>query len=538
MTSANLRLDVARHLQRRLEAFRQGFRQNLALIGPPGSGKTFQLQALAENSSSSLRAIYCPLYRESCRSFLQRFLSAILQAALPLAPALASQGDDLSASGLSQLLEQVAAQCPQTALAARAAEQLIARRLYGEAFNRVLDVIPALAEESHTPCVLIIDEFLYLEEVGLAHAFHELGKRVMTWPNVLFILSSSSTYRARQILRERLQLLFGQFELVSFGPLDATTTILWVQQELRGLRHTAAASSFLVEWLASYPWYLGVWIRRLRERATLGKQAELNEALFLQVGWDLLGAAEGPLYQWCLARLEGLLQGRLGSKAQDVLVQIALGARTATDIAHRTGKASVSEALQCLVEHDLVQRNGMCWMVADPILRCWVASILAAQRANAVSSPLQLRDRLSQTLRGLWGQWTQTHQLSLASRVAQLLTQFDDDTVSLDAKTGRLPRFAQIQPMPPVPAPGQGAYLVAEGEGKRWCLTVHERSVDEQAITQFDAFCRQQQPRPSRKVLVARIPLDEHMRMLAKAANMWVWEPQDLRFLTELYGRP
>lgn len=534
MTSANLRLELARHLQRRLEAFRQGFRQNLALIGPPGSGKTFQLQALIAESPQTLRLIYCPLYRESCRSFLQRFLGAILQAAGPRPPA-AKTTD--SPAPLTELFAQLENRLPRTTQAARSAEQLIARRLYGEAFNRVLDVIPVLAEEVRTPCVLMIDEFLFLEEVGLSHAFHELGKRVMTWPSVLFILSSSSLYRARQILRERLQLLFGQFELLPLEALDATMALLWVQQELRGIRHPAGASHFLVDWLACYPWYLAVWIRRIRERATLGRQVELNEALFLQVGWDLLGAPEGPLAQWCTGRLDGLLQGRLGSKAQDVLVQIALGARTATDISQRTGKAALSEVLQFLVEHDLVQRNGMCWVLPDPVLRCWVASLLAAQRADAAVSAAQLRERLGEALRHLWSQWMQTHQLSLASRVAQLLAQFDDATVSLDAKTGRLPRFEQIQPIPPVQAPALGAYLVAEGQGKRWCLTVHERSVDEQAIAQFEAFCRQQQPKPSRKVLVANIPLDEHMRTLAKAANMWVWEAQDLRFLTELYGR-
>ena len=82
MTTSNLRPELARHLEQRLKAFGEGFRHNLALIGPPGSGKTFQLQHLLLHAPANLLLVYCPLYRESCRSFLHRFLSAILQAAL------------------------------------------------------------------------------------------------------------------------------------------------------------------------------------------------------------------------------------------------------------------------------------------------------------------------------------------------------------------------------------------------------------------------------------------------------------------------
>ena len=86
MLSANLRPELTRYLVQRLAAFGEGFRHNLALLGPPGSGKTFQLQQVVASRPTGLLLIYCSLYRESCRSFLQRFLSAILPAGLPAAP--------------------------------------------------------------------------------------------------------------------------------------------------------------------------------------------------------------------------------------------------------------------------------------------------------------------------------------------------------------------------------------------------------------------------------------------------------------------
>ena len=167
MTSTNLRPTLAHHLRQRLQAFEEGFRHNLALIGPPGSGKTFQLQQLMAHHSKELLVIYCPLYRESSRGFLSRFLTAILQAGLPSS---GSSGESLLHSAHTYL--------PKTASAIRSIEWLVTKRLYGEAFTRALDTIPILVEERKHPCVLIFDEFLFLEEFGVSHAFRELGKRV------------------------------------------------------------------------------------------------------------------------------------------------------------------------------------------------------------------------------------------------------------------------------------------------------------------------------------------------------------------------
>ena len=544
----NLRPELAHYLRQRLDAFGEGFRHNLAMIGPPGSGKTFQLQQLLAQQPATRMLIYCPLYRESCRSFLHRLLCAILQAGLPSAPAAEANpepalagfhapGSSPGHDPLEVLLQRAESVLPNTAAAVRPIEALLTRRLYGDAFNRTLDAIPILMEERRLPSVLILDEFLFLEELGLGHAFHELGKRVMTWHSTLFILSSSSSYRARTILRERLHLLFGQFELLTLDAVDHPSAASWVQQMLKGTRGAKAMSPFLVQWLEAYPWYLAVFLKRLRELAMLAKNPDLTESLFLQTAWDVLGNAEGSLHHWCVSRTEALARGRLGARALEALIQIAEGARTTTDIGKRIGRAGLSEALQLLVEHDLAQRNGMCWIVTDPVLRCWLSTVLLAQRQEARPDSAQLRERFERHLRSLWTHWIEAHHLSLPERVVELFGKFRDDTVSLDAKTGRLPKFDTIRTHRPE-ATGAEVYVIADGQGKRWCATVQAGPADEHAIASFDTFCRTQTPRPSRKVVIMKSAMDQNARLVAKAANMWVWSAADLNLLMELYGPP
>ncbi|MBI4597336.1 MAG: ATP-binding protein [Candidatus Omnitrophica bacterium] len=532
----NLRPSVQQHLRQRVQAFTEGFRQNLVLIGPPGSGKTFQLQLLSAAPPEQMLVIYTPLYRESCRSFLQRLQVAILQAGLSSPSGPAASGTEPSPS-LEQWLNRAAPVFPKTTAAMRPIDALLTRRLYAEAFNRTLDTIPLLIEERGRPCVLILDEFLYLEDLGFHHAFHELGKRVMTWPSTLFILASSSPYRAKRILRERLQLLFGQFELLILETLDPTIAGAWARQELARLPGASAAIPFLIDWLGAYPWYLAVLLKRLKELAALQqRRAKLTEALFLHAAWDVLGAREGIVHQWCLSSTETLSRQRGGARALEALLAIAQGARTTTAIGSAVGRAGLSEALQLLIEYDVAERTGTCWMIANPVMRCWLSTVLLAQRSAARLEDAEIRRRFDEELRRLWQAWSHAHQQPLAEQVAHLFTRFADDTISLDSKTGRLPKFDAVQTHPASP-PQHAAYLVANGEGRRWCASIHDRPVDEQAITGFETFCRAQSPKPSRKIVITTAPMDDHAKLLAKAANMWIWQSDDLTILRDLYGQ-
>ena len=534
--STNLRPELMHHVRQRLHAFAEGFRRNLALVGPPGSGKTFQLQQLLAQPPVRMTLIYCPLYRETSRSFLTRFLCAILHAGLPpsLTEKKAGSQESHTHQPLETLLARAQVQLPKTAAAIRPIEPLLTRRLHGEALNRALDAIPILVEERGQPCVLMLDEFLFLEDLGFVHAFHELGKRVMTWSSTLFVLTSSSPYRARVILRERLQLLFGQFELLTLDAPDPTHAAAWVYHELRGLRGARTMGPFLIRWLGAYPWYLALFLKRLKELAAIRHTAELTESLFFHTAWDLLGSAEGTLHQWCVSRTEGLAHARLGTRAMEALIQIAAGARTTTDIGKRIGRGGLSGALQLLVTHDLAERNGMCWIVSDPILRCWLCTVVCEQRADAPLSGADLSRRFERYLRALWTQWVEEHDLSFSEQVAGLFAKFREETVSLDSKTGRLPTFQSIRTQE-ADTPGGGIYLVADGEGRRWCASVQEGAMDEHGLAHFDAFCRTQTPKPARKVVIARAGMGENARLLAKNANMLVWEPTDLHLLTELY---
>ncbi|MBI3324118.1 MAG: hypothetical protein HYZ92_02450 [Candidatus Omnitrophica bacterium] len=575
----DLRPCLGAYFQQRLAAFQDGFRHNLALLGPVGSGKTTLLQRQLEAAEGRFIKIYCLLQRDSAREFLRRFSAAVLRGALEVRP-------DAS---LETMLRQAESVAPKTVLAIRQLERRGGGSGHSDTLAGALDLVALVHHELGRPCVLVLDEFLHLEELGGEAVFHELGKRVMTWPFSLFVLSSSCSFRARKILRERLHLLFGQFELMASGPVELPAATAWMEQELITTHPKTALGSgfgvegsglsvegapnpeppthsrggfgtgsnarlangarFLLHWAGASPWYLSLLLKRMKELGRLerelgpadpaGPSSERlpepsAESLVFRAAWDVLGHPDGSLYQRCAARVEQLVRERYGPIAREALLAIANGARITQAIARQCGtRRSLSEALQTLLEHDLIERNGDCWVIPDSLLACWLAGVLAPQQQTGADGP-ELRRHFDVALHQRWSHWVELTAQPLEDRIRRLFSQFRNETVALDHKTGRLPSFhATALHRPPE---RDEVYLVADGGQRRWCCVVAQQKLEEAAIAAFEQFCRRQNPRPSRKIVALGGGLDLNAKLLAKQLGMWVWEPEDVDLLLRLYG--
>jgi len=392
----------------------------------------------------------------------------------------------------------------------------------------------------------VLDEFVHLDDLGPFHAFQELGKRVMTWPFTLFILASSEEHRAREILRKRLHLLFGQFELMALGPVEAPTAVKWVEAELHRLQDVTRVSRFLIQWVGTCTWCLTVIPGRMKELVRLHLGQRSAESVLFRAVWDVVGHTDGVLYQWCARQIAQLERAAHGVLAREALIPLAQGARTTQAIAQRCGsRRHLSRALQTLVEQDLIWRKGACWVMRDSLFSLWVVTALAL-RDQRPGDREAASGTFERVLQAVWTQQLEAGQGPLVDRIGQLLARFRNETVSLDHKTGRLPAFEHIERHR---VERGGTYLLAEGAGpgppgrpqagagRRWCCLVHEGGLDEAGVAAFEDFCRRQRPRPSRKIVVARTGLDLNAKLLAKAANMWVWEPEDVHLLGRLYAQ-
>ena len=521
----DLRPTLAAHLQQRLGVLSQGFRHNIALLGMSGSGKSHLAQQALRQLDAGFLKIYCPLQSASASTVVRQLTVAVLRAIV----------EDREGLPLEELLTRVSPTAPKTAEAARRLIDAGVGHVPAEAIVQALDLVPIAHGELRRPCVLVLDEFLVLGQLG-TQLFHEVGKRVVTWPYTVFVLTSSSPLKGREILRERLQLLFGQFELIALGHAEPTAAIAWMEQELSATPEADGLLRLVLEWTGPSVWALKVLVKRMRELTVLMGQPARLEVILTRALWDVLGSRDGVLHQWYAAKLQRLDGVRYGMLARDALLAVARGAKTTHAVCQAIGaRRHVSQALQVLIEQDVVVRRGACWLVPDQLLKLWLTSVHDPVQPQSVADPVHPGEPFERAARRLAGEWLQASRLSLTDQVQALFARFQNETIALEHKTGRLPAFQSFRAVRS--DDGRGTFLVADAGAQRWCCLIDDRGLSEPDIAAFRRFCQQQSPRPARAVVIAYGGLELNVKLVAKDAGMWVWEPDDLRLLSLLYGQ-
>ena len=201
-------------LKRRVLDLKEGYRQNVALLGNRFVGKTFVLQKfLAELDDENIVAIYLDLDNKDFNFFFFRFVGSLLYnfskiSKLPLF-------DDLQL-----LMENARTLIPQTIDEIKKIQLLLSDDRCEEAYRELIALPEIFSSETGKFCVIIMDEFQNLQELEIPNVFQELGKKIMTQKRSIYIVSSSYPTAAKQILSEKLSLLFGNFEMIEMEPFD------------------------------------------------------------------------------------------------------------------------------------------------------------------------------------------------------------------------------------------------------------------------------------------------------------------------------
>ena len=126
-----------------------------------------------------------------------------------------------------------------------------------------------------------------LGKLRVKDPFKKLGQKIMVQSTTMYLLVSSQLQAARQILREGLSLLFGQFEILEMGPLDPVSSLRTVRSVWTQESADPFLESLLVELAQGYPSYLSILLQGVGGRP-LPRLAEDRERVLLDLLESLL----------------------------------------------------------------------------------------------------------------------------------------------------------------------------------------------------------------------------------------------------------
>ncbi len=522
-------------LKRRVLDLREGYRQNVALLGGRFVGKTTLLKKfIFELDLDHVIPITLDLENSDFPHFVQTTLTGLLSRFVPAQP--------LSTLGtLPTLIEAAEPRLPQTIKRIKKIQSLLVTQKWAECYREILDLPQHVAQETDSYCLLIFDEFQNLEEFGFPDVYQELGKNIMTQKRCLYVMASSQEAKAKEILAERLSLLFGNFETIAVAPFDLATTQLLVQERFQGLRIPDDLVHFLQDFTGGQPLYLRLITDELKRLSEAHRQQEVFKPLFLQSIQNVLFDPWGTLSRHFELAVQQISSAKGHQLVPSILISLAHEKRKLRDLASRVlGRQNdVKLKLNPLLEQGVVCENGGFYYLKDKLFKYWLRFVLQNRR-QVLWSKEECQQEFYQTIEKGLGHFLLQRRKDFSSRVLDLLFCFENETFHINGRKYKLPLFQEV--VPTKVRKSTGAYfdlIKATAKETDWLIFLQPDSVSENDISAIVKEAKKSSTKGRRKCIVISFEdMEENARIKALQERMWIWHGDELNTLLNLFDKP
>ena len=344
------REEVLDLLNKRVLALKEGYRQNVALTGQSLAGKSsILLHFLATVKDEPFIPVYLEVVKEPFRSFANRFIATLLYHTL------AKTGEAVEID-MSSLLEKASKTLPKTHAAIKHIMVSVEHGEYDEAYTSLLNLTSVVKEETKIPCIVVFDEFDNLEQIGVKNTFLNFGKVIMVQKNTMYIVSSSRNQAIKQILSEKLSLLFGNFEIVKISGFDTKKASEFLDIKLAGFEADDEIKRFVISFTDGNPFYLNHIAARLEGIAAARMSNHINSSVVEQAILDLVYNSNGVIHQYLLNYVLDLLDARSREISLPIMIAIARGKNRQPEIgrAVKAQRSEIAKALERLLEQGFI----------------------------------------------------------------------------------------------------------------------------------------------------------------------------------------
>jgi hypothetical protein len=527
------RQSIIELLNRRVVDLKEGYRQNVALIGPEFVGKTSIVEEfLSRLDDEKIIPVYLSLDEPDFNSFVDKFIGRLLFNFLK---------NNKAEENIEILLEQAQRLIPATCLHIKKIRQGLERDKRLDTYRDLLGLPEVFEQESGRFCLIILDEFQNLEEFNLPNAFLELGKKIMVQKHSIYLVTSSSRLKAQKILAEKLSLLFGNFEVVEVGPFSIKASLEFIEDALKGHYLEKSCKNFLVDFTGGHPFYLNVICKKLITTAREEGQNNIFQNVLIDGLGQILFDKWGLLNQHFSKTVNSLSPKKGKNLAAAILLVVAEGHNKLPEILDglSANKSSVPAKLNQMVESRILTKNGNLFCITDKLFVFWLRLVYRRRLKSLQDSEPELSAAFKNDLKQRINSFIQISGNDLEARIMDLMQSFDNELFQLNGHKHRLPSFSAIRPLNFNGYTSQNLKgLVAETSDDLWAVTFKEGMILDSDVAAFLSSTKDLDRRVTRRVVISINEIDTNARLRALQEKMWIWNISDLNFILNLYGKP
>ncbi len=519
-------------LQKRVSSLKEGYRQNIAIIGDENVGKTSILSKfLANFYDLRIITVFLEVRPEPLEGFARRFIGALLynfllNSGLPLK------------EDLDYLVAKSSRYIPKTAERINFIINELSRRKKINIITELFNLAELIHQETGKFTVLFLDEFHNLEDMGVKNLYREWSKLLMVQKNTLYCLASSRMFKTRVILSKQLSLLFGNFEIITIEPFDIHTSGRYLNQRVPGLKLNPQLKDFIINFTGGYPLYLELIADALSCKPQ-GDGADVVAVDLTDILEELLFNTSGILNQRFSNYIKRFLDVGASNDYVSIFYLIASGCNRIKDIAHFLHKQKKDLAIRInyLLELDAITRSGDFLKVSDRLFAYWMRFVYQEKMRSLSFDAQNQKEKFRDNIRELIAEFAKQSAKPLTNRVWELLQLFEDDLVQIERKKIRLHHFREVKPL----VFGQRFLkdgLLGRSSDALWIMAIKSDALTEQDIAEFSKECKRYHHKSQRKIMVTLKEIDPNARLRALEEKIWTWDLNSLNQILDLFSKP
>lgn len=521
-------------LNRRINSFKDKYRQNIAFLGDELVGKTsIILHFLHRFIDNRVLLLYLDVRSEKFEYFARRFIGVLLYNFL-INSGIALKED------LGFLINKSESFIPKTVAKAKSILADLERRKKDALFLELFSLCEGIYQETQKSCVIILDEFHNLEFMRIENLYREWAKILVSQKNTMFLITSSAKSRARKILSEKLSLLFGSFEIIKVEPLDLKTSDEFLQNRIGRLSLDKLLRNFLTSFAGGSPFYLEVLSAALcKIKSQDVTDNPITDHTIIESLQDLLYEETGVLNQRYYNYLRNILEKCINQDYIRILYCICNGHNRIKDMMRtlHKQKKEIVKLLNQLIELDVVDRNGDFFKISDRIFSFWLKFVHQKKTSTLSFDAEAKRQGFRKGISRMIEEFTFNSRKAIVERVEELLHLFENEGVYIGRKKLRLTNFREIKPLK-FNYPNLREGLIGRTPDCLWIIAIKDDMLTDEDITDFSKECKRYRQRSQRRIFITPLDVDTNVRLRALEERIWTWNLDNLNLLCDLFNKP
>ena len=530
------RRSVLEVLKKRVMGLKEGYRQNVALLGNRYIGKTALLHRLiSQMEEQDVFFIYLDLENRDFDYFAIQFTKSLLYNFLKKENCSPLQED------LKLLCAAAKDRLPRTVFVVQAIEDLTSQGKIMEAYDMILSLPEVFTQETGKSVVLIFDEFGHLENFNIPEVFTELGKRIMTQKNCLYIFASSSAQQAQTILSEKLSLLFGNFESIALEPFNFSEAQGLIDHNLEGVKIGLYLKNFIADFTGGHPLYINLLCQELICLSGVYAQQEIYAPIVTQAIENVIFNPWGVISRHFELQINALTAGKSAGLTVAVLGALSQGKHKISDLAEslKLKTTQVNQRVNALQDSSIVERNGNYYHIKDKLLSYWIKYVYQ-RRLRVIDLEVgRSRKQFKEEINRALNDFGMVARKDLSVRMVDLMHKFDNESFMLCGRRYKLTTFKDIKVLKL--RIGAGNYfdaISADSQEGGWLIVLKKDPVLDNDLNGILEEIKKLEPKPSRSVIVSLSGLDENAKVRALQEKLWIWDEDQLNSLMHLFDEP